>query len=60
MSRHNVTVQFINRLSYDRLRVLAHVKGIPLGQVVSELVEKDISKRDIHLGRRLLFDSVKK
>lgn len=47
MSRHNVTVQFPDRPSYDKLTQLARACELPLGTLIAKLVAKDIKKRGI-------------
>ena len=47
MSRHNVTVQFPQRVNYDRLRALSRLWDEPLGEIIAKLVDEDIKKRGI-------------
>ncbi len=43
--RHNVTMQFVDKRSYKRLCVLAHVWGKTLGDTIMQLLDEAEEKK---------------
>ena len=60
MTRYNNSVQFPDRVCFDRFRALALLWGKTQGQTVAKLVDDEIKKQGLQLGATLSTGGVAK